>query len=109
MLINLTPHRIIFPNNRIIESAGSARCELSEQSEWVDGVHSRFRTYGEVHGLPDCEDGKFYIVSNVVRWALPERYDLCSPYRINRNPKDGLMYAEGLIFNTPNERNLKNE
>ena len=88
-LVNLTPHTV-----NIISGDGSAlavpncgtiaRC-VETQTELpsinVDGAEVSIvtTTYGDVSGLPEPEEGTYYIVSLLVAQAVKGRNDLLSP------------------------------
>ena len=90
MLVNLTPHDVvIFDQNNeqvaVIPATGDeARVDVSTvpvgtvslNDEIVSIVKSSF---GEVVGLPERQDGTFYIVSRMVISACPDREDLIVP------------------------------
>ena len=55
--------------------------------------------YGAVVGLPEEQDGVLYIVSGLVRAALPDRKDLASPAKLVRNDKGEIVGCEALEIN----------
>jgi len=56
-------------------------------------------TYGQVEGLPGPEDGTLYIVSALVRLALPERKDLVSPGECVRDSQGRVVSCYSLVSN----------
>ena len=92
MFINLTPHPVV-----IIKEAGNitfpasgqvARC--AQETECIgdlDGIPLSRSRFGEVVDLPPKTDGVYYIVSRLVRSALPERKDLLVPNEMVRDEK----------------------
>lgn len=84
--INLTPHNIDVYNDKgekiktYPKSGKVARIQddVTIKGE-IDGVPVGTITYGKPIDLPDPQEGVYYIVSMVVRQALPERKDLISP------------------------------
>lgn len=110
-IINLTPHEV----NLITEggvtlnypSQGVARCaqddvqwgELSQKGGSVPLFHT---TFGDVTGLPDQEEGFFYIVSALVRAAVPNRSDVISPTRLVRNELGAIIGCGGFTSNNCN-------
>ena len=86
MLTNLTPHPVHIIDEdgqliRTIESSGLVRLKAStvDAGFTVEGIKVTKTVFGEPEGLPIYEPGKFYIVSQLVKSALPERYDLLVP------------------------------
>ena len=57
------------------------------------------QTFGEVVGLPAPEEGKFYIVSALVRAACPDRYDLGSPAELVRDDAGRIIGCRALEVN----------
>ena len=99
MLVNLTPHDVVvFDQNdeqvAVIPATGNeARVGVSSvqvgtvslNDEIVSIVKS---TFSEVLGLPERQDGTFYIVSRMVISACPDREDLIVPDDLVRD-EDG--------------------
>lgn len=75
-------------------------------SEWTDGLIVRF-TPKSVEGIPEPQDGTFYIVSNVVRVANPERSDLVSPNGTVRNEDGAPIGCRSFIGNPLPSRRTK--
>lgn len=100
MLINLTPHPIVFPDRIIAPTAPPARCaEVSAPAEEFDGVPLITRAYGEVYDLPDPAPAVMYIVSAMVRMARPERHDLASPGDLVRDAAGAIVGCKNLVIN----------
>lgn len=109
--INLCPHAIHICGEdgnilRTIEPSGTvARCEEVTEPviNWRDDMDINMiaREYGEVTGLPkEAEtDDVLYIVSNMVRQALPDRLDLASPGDTVRDPNGRIIGCKNLIVN----------
>ena len=57
---------------------GSEMC-IRDRVGDVDGIPVYVTTFGEVVDLPEEEEGRYYIVSALVRAAAPGRQDLLSP------------------------------
>jgi hypothetical protein len=55
--------------------------------------------YGKVEGLPDEQAGTVFIVSALVRNALPERFDIVSPTDLVRNSNNQPVGAKALDGN----------
>lgn len=83
--VNLTPHRItvIKEGNIVLDVPPSGvvpRCSvISEVVFEIDGVPITKNVFGEVVGLPDRQEDTYYIVSALVKNAVPERDDLLVP------------------------------
>ena len=103
MLINLTPHAIVFlaSDNTVVRtipaSGAVARCATTATTlPDVDGVPAVKAGYGEVEvvggeypiPLPDPQEGVVLVVSGLVRAALPGRGDLASPGDQVRDPQN---------------------
>jgi hypothetical protein len=98
--INLTPHAIQLPNMTIEPSGIIARCnEVSTPFGEINGVEIINREYGKVENLPDTTSGKMYIVSAMVRLALPNRYDILSPGDLVRDETGQIIGAKNLVRN----------
>ena len=101
-IINLTPHQIIIFNERmqvtrILESEGAARVsEQREASSEIDGIPLVYKTFGEVEGLPEPQEGIYYVVSNLVRTALPDRKDLLVPCNNIKDAKGNIIGCKAL-------------
>lgn len=101
-IINLTPHAIHLPNRTIEPSGQVARCQ-----EWTlpagtfDGIVLIRREYGAVEELPEYvhKSGNLYIVSMMVRQALPERIDLASPGDLIRDESGQIIGCKNLVVN----------
>jgi hypothetical protein len=109
--INLCPHAIVILGDTggvartILPSGQAARC--AEQSEYLpmgnpDDIPLILRAYGCVSGLP--EEGHdpvttLYIVSNMVRQALPARQDIASPGDTVRDQDGQIIGVKNLIVN----------
>lgn len=69
-IVNLTPHEIVLCGKKIA-SSGLARCAtLEQQIDVIDGIRVNHRSFGEVNGLPEPEEGTVYIVSALVAQAV---------------------------------------
>lgn len=104
MFINLTPHEIRIGDRVIPPSGKVARCEeITTPAGTFDGVELINRKYGQVHGLPEPGakkfDGTFYIVSAMVRMALPDRIDLASPGDLVRDETGKIVGCKNLVVN----------
>lgn len=102
-LINMTPHPIHIVNMegqllKTIESSGLIRLKAStvDAGFQVDGVNITTTQFGEPEGLPESEDGKFFIVSQIVKAALPERKDLLVPAEVVRDERGNIIGCASL-------------
>jgi hypothetical protein len=99
-IINLTPHAIKLPNKTIEPSGKVARCEeITHPVTIIDGIEIVSKEYGEVQDLPEWALGMVYIVSFMVRDALPDRKDLLSPGDLIRNDKGEIIGCSNLVQN----------
>ena len=74
-------------------------CE-SRKVDTVEGIDIYENIYGEVTGLPEFKEGIYYVVSAMVRQALPERKDLLSPGQLIRNEAGQPIGCLGLVRNS---------
>lgn len=103
--INLTLHPIViegvgtFPPSGQVARVIKDKCVSAGE---IGGVQIRRKIRNGVEGLPKPEDGKVFIVSSMVRYAVPDRTDVFSP---DIGPgavrdKDGTVIAvRGLLGN----------
>jgi len=102
-LVNLTPHMLKLVNDfgvLELDSAGVARVSSTqEEIGRVVGVPLVRATFGAVTGLPEPVEGTLYVVSALVRAALPARGDLASPGDLVRDEKGNVIGAKSLIAN----------
>lgn len=69
--INLTPHPVVLNGITIQPEEIPARCTTStEVIDNIAGVDIRKKTFGDITGLPEPSEGKYYIVSVIVAAAL---------------------------------------
>ena len=97
-IINLTPHPVNLLDvdaNVVITfySEGLARCS---QNDVIIGKLNKDiiltkTSYGEVIGLPEQLPRTFYIVSRLVRNALPTRTDLLVPNQLIRDSEGQIV------------------
>lgn len=100
--INLTPHDIHIisgnseksPSEKIIPASGQcARCNVQKTlCDYVDNIPVYATSYGDVQGLPDSENGVFYIVSTIVAEACKgQRDDLLVPFDFVRDEHGNII------------------
>jgi hypothetical protein len=107
-LINLTPHKLVIYDEQgesiitELEPSGAvARCAVeSVQVGEVNSVPIFSTQFGEVKDLPKPEAEKMYIVSLLVRSALPNRRDLASPGELIRDAEGKPIGCKGLNINS---------
>ncbi len=104
-IINLTPHTIKLYNEggkltlSVPPSGDVARCEVVRKKSGRLGEIPLFTTvFGEVVGLPDelPEDAFCFVVSGLVRSALPHREDLWQPGELLRDGQGRVIGCVGL-------------
>ena len=92
---NYTPHDInLIESGKVttLKSEGIARCDIkTEKLSPINNIPVVRKSYGNVVGLPDCEEGVFYIVSNIVASACPNRYDLLVPDNLVRDNNGAII------------------
>lgn len=74
-------------------------CE-SKKVDTIEGIDIYENVYGEVTGLPEYQEGTYYVVSAMVRQALPGRKDLLSPGQLIRNEQGQPIGCLGLVRNS---------
>ena len=99
-IINLTPHTLNIHNPQgIINLPSSGKVRVSTEYKHVDtinGVEVFECEYGRVEGLPEAKDGVIYIVSGLVKAAVPNREDVMSPGELVRDEHGRPIGCRGL-------------
>ena len=110
-LVNLTPHAIVIHHcGRITAIAPSGTIARVAQKTWavetawdaasqtqcIPLVRSE---YGQVEGLPAPVTDTIYIVSSMVRLALPVRTDIASPVDLVRDAAGKIVGCKSLEVN----------
>jgi hypothetical protein len=103
-VFNKTPHPIIILDNehRTIKTYPKSDDPIRLSAETVradslpDGTPTSKTVFGEPYGLPPFERGKFYIVSQLIKSAIPERTDLLVPAEVVRDDKGNIMGCKSL-------------
>ena len=99
-IVNLTPHPINIGERNIPPCGKVARVAVVHDDAGThDGVALVRGTYGEVTGLPTPQAGALYIVSSLVRCALPHRTDLASPTKLVRDEQGRIVGCAALEVN----------
>lgn len=103
VVINKTPHaiHIVGSNNQVVrtyESEGQIRLAVKtvQEAPLADGTPTTKTTFGQPEGLPDFEEGTFYIVSQLVKAALSNRADLLVPAEVVRDEKGHILGCKSL-------------
>lgn len=99
--INLTPHAINLIDGPSFPPSGNvARVAVSRQLvvKWNE-VKLFAPSFGEVEGLPEPQEDTAFIVSALVRTALPDREDLLSPGNLVRDDKGAVIGCDGFDSN----------
>lgn len=102
-IVNCTPHAVTIVDAegkvlRAIESNGKPirlKSETVRDGE-VDGIPLSRTVFGEPENLPEPEKGTFYIVSQIVKNACPERKDLVVPAEVLRDEKGIILGCQSL-------------
>lgn len=99
---NLTPHDITICDRsgkvvRVIPSSGIVRltAKIADYLE-VDGIRITKTCYGDPEGLPEFRDDTYYIVSQLVKSALPNRKDLLVPTEMVRDERGNILGCQSL-------------
>lgn len=103
-IINLTPHTLnIHTDKKVlnIPTSGSvarvAAEYIKEENDSDYGVDLFNCVYGEVTGLPPYRPGNtLYVVSGLVKSAVPERHDVVSPGELIRDENGKPIGCRGL-------------
>lgn len=102
-IINKTPHAvyILDDNNQVVrmypKSNGMIRIEESQKDyDTIDGVPITSTTWGGTKDVPKYVEGTFYIVSQLVKNALPSRKDLLVPKQVVRDKRGNILGCKSL-------------
>lgn len=103
-LINMTPHpiTIVDENNNVIKSipfsGNQIRLKVSTETlvDKISEIPISKTVFGEPEGLPDYVEGTYYIVSQLVKSALPHRKDLLVPAEMVRDEKGNIIGCKSL-------------
>ena len=103
MFINLTPHEIVLKNSEttIIPPSGNvARCAVTSiHVGTIEGIQLCQNIFGEVEDLPSPVEGTIFLVSALVRLAVPTRKDVASPGDLVRDDSGKITGCRSLIVN----------
>ena len=102
-IINLTPHAInlLSTNNEpittILPTSPPARVSTTTTFSRMLGVARITQTvFGDVEDLPEPQEGIIYIVSRIVRAALPNRDYLFYPNELVRDENGSIVGCQSL-------------
>ena len=100
---NLTPHpiHVVDENAKIVKTFatdGLVRLKAStvKTNLEIEGVPITKTEFGEPVGLPEFQDGVFFIVSQLVKSALPGRNDLLVPAEVVRDATGNIIGCRSL-------------
>lgn len=101
-LINLTPHEInVINSDKIPPSGKVARVDMVQKTAGViNGVQLYSPTFGDVVDLPEPQSETFYIVSALVRSAVPDRFDVLSPGNLIRDNSGNVIGCDSFHCNS---------
>ena len=78
----------------------TARCKtVNSPAGDADGVPLSRVSYGTVEGLPEPAEGTLFVVSALVRSAVPGRSDVASPGDLVRDAGGNVIGCRGLVIN----------
>lgn len=100
-VVNLTPHAIQVVGGPSFPPSGQvARCaQVSAPVGAHEGLPLVSVQFGEVEGLPDPQEGVLFLVSALVRSAVPHRHDVASPGDLERNEAGQPVGCRNLVVN----------
>ena len=97
-IINATPHAVLILDNnggviRVFpKSNGMIRLdEDTKNFGKIDGIPISSTTWGETPDVPKEKIGTYYIVSQLVKNALPNRIDLLVPKGVIRDDRGNII------------------
>ena len=102
MFVNLTPHTInivtpIGTSFNIPPSGEIARVATTYRVvDEINNISIYECFYGDITGLPDCNGQDYFIVSGLVKTAVPHRTDVFSPGELIRDENGKPVGCRGL-------------
>lgn len=104
MVINMTPHPINIVNEdgkitKTYKASGELirlSVKTAKGEPLFDGTPTSITVFGEAEGLPSFKNGIFYIVSQLVKNALPNRLDLLVPAEMVRDEEGKIIGCKSL-------------
>lgn len=103
--VNLTPHdvNVVKADGQIVtfpRSGNVARCAQTRKDvDLIGGIIISVVKFGDVQDLPDPQFGVWFIVSALVRDAVPHRKDLLSPGTLVRDDAGNITGCRGFDVN----------
>ena len=103
-MINMTPHpvnivdenksviKVILPSGNLIRLSSSTK----DSGFSVDDVKITKTIFGNPQGLPEENLGTYYIVSQIVKSAFPNRQDLLVPAEMIRDDQGNIIGCKSL-------------
>ena len=102
-IINCTPHPVTICDAegntlRVIESNGNPirLAAKTVPAGEFDGIPLSRTEFGEPVNLPEPEEGTLFIVSQIVKNAIPGRSDLVVPAEVLRDDKGQIVGCQSL-------------
>lgn len=106
-IINKTPHPvyILDKHKKVIrvfpKSSGMIRVEESTKFvRTINDVPITCTTWGDTNDVPAPVEGTYYIVSQLVKNALPHRTDLLVPKQVIRDKQGNIIGCQSLDIGT---------
>jgi len=102
-LVNMTPHDVVVLNsdNTVLmvlpKTDSTVRLSVNTvECEPLGKVPTSKTVFGDAVGLPDFEENTYYVVSQLVKSALPHREDLLVPADVVRDEKGLILGCRSL-------------
>jgi len=101
-ILNYTPHPVTLLSNKdevifTFESKGLIRLKATTvEVASENGIRFTKTVFGEPEGLPEFKIGIYYIVSQLVKSALPNRVDLLVPAEVVRDSEGTIIGCRSL-------------
>ncbi|MCK9597609.1 MAG: hypothetical protein M0R06_01135 [Sphaerochaeta sp.] len=90
-------HQWVEEVRKFAPSGQTIRLEMeTEPRRPIDGIPTSVIKFGEPIGLPEQADGVYYIVSQIVKSACPERTDLLVPTDVMRDTNGNIVGCRAL-------------
>lgn len=99
---NYTPHPINICNNqgeivKTFKSEGLIRLKSETVKDGeINDISISKTVFGQPEGLPSFQEGIYYIVSQLVKNALPDRKDLLVPAEVLRDDSGKIIGCQSL-------------
>lgn len=94
---NFTPHPVNVCDEagrviRVFQPEGIVRLKaVTVTAGEIDGIPLTKTEFGQPEGLPEFQEGTLYVVSQLVKTALPSRSDLIVPAEVVRDEKGNIV------------------